>query len=72
MATRKATAAKSTAAKTTTKAPARKAPAKKAPAKASSAAETKLKAQNAELKARIKVLEKALKDTVKNINKVIG
>ena len=46
--------------------------AKKAPAKTSSAAETKIKAQNAELKARIKVLEKALKDTVKNINKVLG
>ena len=71
MAAKKATAAKSTAAKTTTKAPAKKAPAKSA-AKASSAAETKLKAQNAELKARIKVLEKALKDTVKNINKVLG
>ena len=45
--------------------------AKKPVSKTSSAAHDKLKAENTALKARVKELEKLLKDTVKTINKAL-
>ena len=69
MATAKTATEKKTATKKTVKKAPAKPAAKKVPAKKTSAAQDKLKLENAALKARVKELEKTLKDIGKIVSK---